>query len=470
MKSKKSDNYQKCDWCGKSPIRIHRRYHAEGYCINCYKTWFILKACSLCSENSRLHKKEKTPICEQCKRKQPCIRCSKSALKDGANTTYGRVCKSCYQNYFKEIKQCDICYQFSRKFIKDKKEHNKIICIVCYRHAAYKTCPECRKYRKLMTTEMGELCKKCALDNKINCMRCNTLMSSSYGKYCWNCYWLNKAEQDVRLSSYLFNSKKVKEEYLDFNSWLALNFENNIASMRANKYLDFFIKCDDLWGRIPEYEKLINIFKPYGLRKNLVVIKWLCASGKLHINEMVKLEVSELSRIDNLLNKFDNHIPICLNKYYLYLQEKLKDKKIVLRTVRLALQPAVEIMLKNNLKNDEIINQKQINNFLAIKKGQKNTISGFITFINESYSLELKCLIKGNRKSNLKRKRYLEKELFELNKFSELSTKNKVRWILLATEYFHNITLKNKKYYYEFEGDFLVINYNFESYTIPFPF
>ena len=196
----------------------------------------------------------------------------------------------------------------------------------------------------------------------------------------------------------------------------------------------------------------------------------LCASKKIRINEVVKQEVSELSRIDNLLDKFDQDIPICLNKYYLYLLEKLKDKKIILRTVRLALQPAVEIMLKNNLKNNEIINQKQINNFLAIKKGQKNSISGFISFINESYSLELKCLIKDNRSSNLKRKKYLEKELFELNKILDLSSKNKVRWILLATEYFHNITLKNKKYNYEVEGEFLVINYNFDTYAIPFPF
>ena len=53
-----------------------------------------------------------------------------------------------------------------------------------------------------------------------------------------------------------------------------------------------------------------------------------------------------------------------------------------MRTVRLALQPAVEILIKNNLKNEEIINQKQINNYLAIKKGQKNTLSGFISFTN----------------------------------------------------------------------------------------
>ena len=470
MKSKKSHNYQKCDWCGKSPTKIHRRYHGEGYCVNCYKTWFILKTCSLCSEKSRLHKKEQNSICEKCKRKQLCIRCDKPALKDGSNTTYGRVCKSCYQNYFKEQKQCDICLQFNRKFIKDKQDPNKIICIVCYRHTVYKTCPECRKYRKLITTEIGELCKKCALDNKINCLRCNTIMSPSCGKYCWSCYWLNKAEHDIKLSSYLFNSKEVKAQYLDFNSWLALNYENNIASMRANKYLDFFIKCDDLWGEIPEYEILVNTFKPFGLRKNLVVVKWLCASKKIYINDVVKQEISELCRIDNLLEKFDRDIPICLNKYHLYLLEKLKAKKIILRTVRLALQPAVEIMFKNNLKNEEIINQKQINNYLAIKKGQKNTLSGFISFINESYGLELKCLINDNRSTKLKRKKYLEKELFKLNKHSELSAKNKVRWILLATEYFHNIVLKNKKYCYEVEGDFLVINFNFDSYTIPFPF
>jgi hypothetical protein len=191
---------------------------------------------------------------------------------------------------------------------------------------------------------------------------------------------------------------------------------------------------------------------------------------KIYINDVVKQEISELCRIDNLLDKFDSDIPICLNKYHLYLLEKLKAKKIILRTVRLALQPAVEILIKNNLKNEEIINQKQINNYLAIKKGQKNTLSGFISFINESYGLELKCLINDNRSTKLKRKKYLEKELFELNKLSELSAKNKVRWILLATEYFHNITLKNKKYCYEVEGDFLVINFNFESYFIPFPF
>ena len=169
--------------------------------------------------------------------------------------------------------------------------------------------------------------------------------------------------------------------------------------MRANKYLDFFIKCDDLWGGIPEYEILVNTFKPFGLRKNLVVVKWLCASKKIYINDVVKQEISELCRIDNLLDKFGRDIPICLNKYHLYLLEKLKAKKIILRTVRLALQPAVEIMLENNLKNEEIINQKQINNFLAIKKGQKNTISGFISFINESYNVELKCLNKDDRSS-----------------------------------------------------------------------
>lgn len=470
MKSANLHNSKQCDWCGKMPTKIHRRYHDESYCINCYKTWFISKACILCGEKSRLHKKEQNSICEKCRRKQPCIRCNKSALKDGANTSYGRVCKSCYQNYFKEQRKCSICLKYNRNFIKDKQDPNKIICIVCYRHSVYKTCPECRKYRKLIATEMGERCKKCVSGARVNCMRCNQDMSSSLGKYCWNCYWLNKVEHDMQISSYLFNFKKVKEQYYDFINWMIFNYKSNIAGMRVNKYLDFFIKCDELWGDIPDYEHLVKYFKPFGLRKNLVVIKWLCNSKKIYLNEVVKLEVSELNRIDNLINKFDKELPNCLNKYYVHLLDKLNNKKIILRTVRLALQPAIEIMLKFNLKNDEIINQKQISDFLAEKKGQKNTISGFVKFINKLYDLELKCLIKDNRLSKFKRKKYLEKELYELNKLSDITPKNKVRWVLLATEYFHNIILKNKKYSYVIEENFLIVNYTFKNYIIPFPF
>lgn len=466
----KNINSKHCDWCGKITQKIHRRYKDEGYCINCYKTWFILKECSLCNEKARLHKKEQKPVCEKCKRRQPCIRCAKAALKDGSNTLYGRVCKSCYQNHFKQQKQCDVCFQFHRSYLQDKDDLKNIICIRCYQRKTYKSCPQCRKYRKLMMTDTGEKCKTCASNIEVNCLRCSRLMSPSCGKYCWDCYWLNKIENEAKISSYLFTSKDVKTDYYDFIGWLILNYHSNVAGMRVNKYIDFFIQCDNLWGEIPEYEQLVKYFKPFGLRKKLVVISWLCDSNRICINEELKLEIAELNRIDNLIKKFNNNLPVILDKYYKYLLDKLNDKKIVLRTVRLALQPAIGIMLKFNLKNDELINQKQVNDFLVERKGQKNTISGFIKFINKSYDLNLTYLLESTPLSKLKRKKYLEKELFKLSKLSELSPGNKSKWIVLTGEYFHNISINYKKYNIRSERNFLIISYKSIDYAIPYPF
>lgn len=470
MKSVSRSNVQQCDWCSQILKKVHRRYKGEIYCINCYKTWFIVKKCMTCGLNARLHKKEKHSICEKCKRKQPCIRCGKSALKYGSTTKYGRVCKSCYQNYFKEKKICDVCYQLNRSVFRDKENHNRVTCLSCYRKKSYKTCPECRKYRKLITTEGGERCKKCALYEKVNCKRCKKIMSASFGTYCWDCYWLNKTEYDMRISCYIFDSHVIKRQYCDFIKWLSLKYKSNIASMRVNKYINFFIACDRVWSIIPDYQYLLEYFKPLGLRKNLVVMKWLYSALDYEVDEDAKLELSELTRIDSLLNKFKDEIPVCINKYYIYLFDKLKREKIKIKTIRMALQPAIDIMLKFDLKNNEIINQEQVNIFLIEKYGQRNTLSGFLSFINNEYKLNLKCIKKGDSFFKLKRRIYLEKELFKLSKGTELLHKDKIRWVRLSMEYFHNIIIRNKKYNYIYENNFLIIEVYFNKYAIPYPF
>lgn len=121
--SKKSN--QHCDWCGKHPTKIHRRYKDEGYCINCYKTWFIKKPCIKCGEINRLHKKEENACCINCIRKQPCIRCGSKAYNNGANSLYGRVCASCYSYYFAKKKKCFECEELKQNVSRYSELHHR---------------------------------------------------------------------------------------------------------------------------------------------------------------------------------------------------------------------------------------------------------------------------------------------------------------------------------------------------------
>ena len=81
----------RCNSCGNKNVEIKRRYKDDTYCANCYRIWFVKKPCSQCGEINRLHKKEDFAVCRSCRMSQPCIRCGGAAVKNGANTEYGRV-------------------------------------------------------------------------------------------------------------------------------------------------------------------------------------------------------------------------------------------------------------------------------------------------------------------------------------------------------------------------------------------
>lgn len=377
---------------------------------------------------------------------EPCIRCGGDAFKDGANTEYGRVCQICYQGHFKAKKMCFECGQLKRNISRYSKiSHDQPICTSCYGRHFMDNCALCHKHRELIDTEQGRICKKCDEFGEVPCESCNKLMPAGMGKKCEDCYWLQRVLHEADLNDYLLKSNETKKAYADFIEWLVTYKGSMVATLKHNKFIYFFIRCDEIWQKIPSYESLVQEFKPNGLREHLTVLRWLIITEQITIDSATKEQVAEQERIINLLAKFDDKIPCCINDYHEHLEQKLLEGRTSLKSVRLALQPAVGLCMQYEVKGLNTPTQEHIDSYLLVKHGQYSALYGFVTFLNKNYDLMLGCNRPDEDDIQKLKKKEIEKEMILLySQPKPLSSKDRLKWLQLSMAYFHQIDIKLK--------------------------
>lgn len=462
-----------CDHCNKQHVKIVRYYQQETYCANCYRTWFIKKPCSLCAQVKRLHKKEHTSVCLDCRSQQPCIRCGRDAVKHGANTPQGRACQSCYQRHFKAPQQCFECAKKKTGLSRYQEiPHQQLICGTCYQQHVCETCTACRRYRKLVDTPKGRLCQKCHELGEINCPCCQKLMPAGCGERCWDCYWQQRLAQEVSLNKSKFASDSVRESYAQFNQWLANQRGYQIASLKHDHFNQFFMRCDVIWQQIPAYDALVIEFKPEGLRSYLTVLRWLTDTKQISIDLQLKDHIAEQQRIDKLLGKFDE-LPEQVKCYHELLLEKLRQGKTSLKSLRLALQPVVGLYQQFELIDAQMPSQPQIERYLTIRSGQRNALFGFISFLNKTQELALKCEVPALIQINKAKRKEVEQQLMLLARQAKpLSKKDQLRWLQLGMAYFHDreVSLKeltNAEVLSQQDEEMMILDYQGKHYWLP---
>lgn len=467
--------HDRCDGCGKTMLKAHRVYKGEAFCDNCYPKWFVKKPCVRCGKIHRLYLSDPNAICLDCQRKEPCIRCGKDA-HEGTTSEYGRICQSCYQYYFKPKNTCFQCGKESHSLIRSPHTpHSQPICQNCANQYTHKTCPCCHRYRPLVQTDNGEMCQKCHELGQIPCEQCHKLMWAGVGKRCWNCYWNDKLAHEAKLNQYIFRAEPVKQAYTAFVTWFAETRGAVKANLKHNNFIDFFARCDNLWGEIPNYDLLVMEFKPEGLRHNLTVLRWLIDTQQVTINKTLKEQMAEEERIRKLFTKLGEEIPSVVSEFYDYLVARQQKRQTALKTVRLTLQPVVDIYHQFNLKMQNTPSQAQINQYLVSKSGQANSLSSFIVFLREKYGINLDVNPKKIDNSKTIDRKAVEKQLMQMTKLPKpLLDIDKIKWLQLGMMYFHkqsvNIaTLKKLKVTEDITNDMLILHYNGQKYSIPKP-
>lgn len=474
MKTASKTPTTKCDQCANKNIKIKRRYKNESYCANCYQIWFIKKPCSKCGVLSRLHKKEDFSVCTDCRMKEPCIRCGGTAIKDGANTEYGRVCQICYQGYFKVKKQCFECGDFKRGVSSySKLSHDQAVCVSCFQSYFRETCRLCHKYRELVSTEQGKICQRCHEFGEIPCEVCHKPMPAGMGKRCEDCYWSQRLENETKLNAYLLTSRKLKQAYSDFIIWFEIEKSSKTAALKHNNFINFFTRCDDVWGQIPNYDGLVQEFKPNGLREYLTVLRWLIVTDQITVDASTKDLIAEKERIINLLAKFDDQTPKLISNYHDFLIQRQLERKTSLKSIRLALQPAIDLCIEYELKGSNKPLQEHIDGYLLIKHGQYNSLYGFVTFLNKEYDLNLIC-VKPDKNEVLKANRKeLEKQVIKfISENKILSKNNELQWFQLGMMYFHGVkvslsSLKNLQTHPLGNNEIITLDYCGKQYSLP---
>lgn len=235
------------------------------------------------------------------------------------------------------------------------------------------------------------------------------------------------------------------------------------------------IKKPPQWrlGEIPNYDLLVAEFKPEGLRHNLTVLRWLIATKQVTINEALKEQMAEEERITNLFAKLGEETPDIVKEYYDYLLVRQQQRGTALKTVRLSLQPVVDIYHQFDLKNAQTPSQEQLNSYLVVKQGQKNSLFAFIVFLRKKHGIELRVKQPTSKEVLNIKKKDAERGLMELAKLPKpLSRENYLQWLQFGMVYFHgvNITLKNLKdcsFNEDDEEGILCISYNDKNYPLP---
>lgn len=438
MKITQIRSQNSCSICGKTPIT--RKLQEECYCANCYAQWFKKKTCKACGQLKRIHRDGE--FCLECERLTDCVRCGKDAgsFNAGMVTRYGTVCTSCIR-YFREELVCAECGNMTRDRYRSP-VINEHICISCYRRYTFATCKNCRRYRKVHNKEK-QLCKKC--DEKLlsNCPKCKNEMASGYGNICSNCTRRTLLFNMIRLNIHIFRHKAMKTAYKKFIFWYMRKCGISVALHKDSDYMCFFIDCDNYWQKIPNYAELVTHFKPNGLRANLTVLRWLLDTNQVTIDESLKDELAEKERIQALFNKLQESVP-CIASYYKDLQQRYDRGITSLKSVRLALQPAIDLISSNNIT--DFPTQEQLTNYLTMKSGQIAAITGFINHMKLDYNRELdtdRKLIQQMKAKQLK-KRYSQR-LVELYKKPNLTENEQMELIYVVLYNLHGIKIKKSK-------------------------
>lgn len=217
----------------------------------------------------------------------------------------------------------------------------------------------------------------------------------------------------------------------------------SVALYKGADFMRFFIDCDEIWQQIPDYAELVTHFKPNGLRANLTVLRWLLDTNQVTVDESLKGELAEMERIQALFNKLKEFMP-CIATYYQKLQKRYDNGKTSLKSVRLALQPAIDLISSNDIT--DYPTQDQLNQYLVEKSGQMAAITGFINHLKSEYHRELEIDRKLIQKIKVKQlKKRCSQRLAELYKKSELTESEHMELVYVVLYSMHSVEVKKPK-------------------------
>lgn len=431
-----------CNGCNKSISKFKKRYKGKKYCDTCYARIFKKRICPCCGMFARLPKNDDQAICNDCIKKQPCIRCNLTDKPIGKITEYGLVCNSC-SVHFRDLKRCERCNTPSKKLTKISRFDDDLrVCPKCATRD-YGTCPSCYKHRLLELDENGiKICKKCKNNEKKPCLVCNTMIAAGCSDICNTCYWYENLWKKHNQNRNLFEDLFLKKQYEDYTLWLSTQVGVHKAALYLNKHTHFFIKTEMFWkDSLPSASQLLMKLRARGLRKFELIMQWLDEVHGIQVTSISKRNCSENDQIMTLIESLSPSSLAyrVITVYKQKLDAKMHQGFTSVRSIRLAIKPAVALMLCSGESDQTLPNLENIKAYLTLYPGQAAALTGFINFLNDEYDTNINYnSIKKSRLIKDVIKQKLENELMKM--ICGEQDFDKLTWVKKGLQYFHDIS------------------------------
>lgn len=154
------------------------------------------------------------------------------------------------------------------------------------------------------------------------------------------------------------------------------------------------------------------------------------------------------------------------------LEAKIKGGETSIRSARLAIKPAVALMLSMGRDNTQLPNLEHIKMYLAEYSGQAAALTGFINFLNDNFDTSIDYLaLKKSEFLKAKRKLKLEKEIISLTQTDLINSEEMISWVRNSLRYFHQLpyidALKINIEMITEVDDGIIVVFNGQSYWLP---
>ena len=184
-----------------------------------------------------------------------------------------------------------------------------------------------------------------------------------------------------------FSTLQMASCFRDFGKWLGGRIGPHYAAVRLNRHLDFFLRIEGEWLRIPEYGKLLARFGAEGLRCARLPMQWMAEAGHVAVDAAAREANSETRRIDALCAGTGDGTPerAIIDGYRKALEASMADGKTTLRSIRLALSPTAALLLAGRGIGQVPPGQAALDAYLAKSPGQRAAVSGFTCHLRDAH-------------------------------------------------------------------------------------
>lgn len=265
-------------------------------------------------------------------------------------------------------------------------------------------------------------------------------MPAGRGDRCETCYWTATFFKRLAIDEAGLSTAKMVSIFHQFGHWLVKQVSAQKAAQSIHRYFPFFYEIDKRWGAIPSYENLLVHFTAEGLRRVRLPMRWLSDSELVTVNAVSREIASEERRIQAIgamlpPGKATTSIFLAYKKS---LFARQASGKATLRTIRLLLQPAAVLLNQCNIHGLLAPDQQILDRYLTAVPGQRNNISGFVSFLNSVHALCLR-IDHDSKNAAVRKAKKLEKDLINLLGEDQRDEKFTRRWLSITLAYFHGL-------------------------------